>query len=263
MELLEVGERFAEERERLGYNVSAFARLLDMSRVGLANIESGKSDFKVTQLVAAAAAGADIQYIVTGVRSKNTDKVTDEIGFDRQVIHGNFSGVGYAGPGAQIHIVNTKSHRTTVRPVTNPGAEHIDERQKAILLELVNTVVEKENLLKKTPKSHRAVWAALNKHCKVTSYSLIAAADFEKARSYLNQWLGGLHSMRSAPVKDGDDYRRRRITFIKVNTKNPDDDAAMRAYIQRKFKAESLTELANDELEQTYRYVAWRRSKRR
>lgn len=263
MELIDVGERFAEERQRLGYTQASFARLLDVTRMTLINIEAGKSDFKITQLIAAASAGVDIQYVITGVRSPNTKKVTDEIGFEKQAIHGAVSGVGFAGPGANVQIIHTQNHRTTVKAETRPGVDHIDEGQCAILKDLVDTVVEKEMALKKSPKSHRAVWSALNKHCGVATYRLIARADFEKARSYLNQWIGGLHGMRSAPVKDGDDWRKRKIQYIKVNTKAPEDEAAMRAYISSKFGATSLTELANDDLEKTYRYVAGRRNKRK
>lgn len=262
MEMIEIAGRFIEERERLGYNRAAFARLAGLTAEGLRVIESGKTVFKVDLLVAAASAGVDVQYVVTGVRSKNTEKVADEVGFEKQVIRGDVSGVGFAGPGAQIHIVNTQNHRTTVRPETKPGVDHIDEWQCATLTELVNKVVEKEATLKKAPKSHRAVWAALNKHCKVSSYRLIARADFEKARSYLNQWIGSLHSMKSAPVKDGDDWRKRKIAYIKLNTKGAEDEAAMRTYIKTKFKATSLTELANDELKQTYEYVARRRNRK-
>lgn len=258
-----IGARFAQERERLGYTASSFARLLNVTRVTLANVESGKNEFKSGVLVAAAAAGMDVQYVLTGVRSTNLEKVTQEVGFEKQVIQGNVSGVGFAGAGSNISIIHTQNHRTTVRPVTNPGVDHIDEKQRAILTDLVNKVVEKEELLKKAPKSYRAVWAALNKHCKVNSYQLIAAADFEKARSYLNQWIGSLHGMRSAPLKDGEDWRKRKIQNIKINTKAPDDEAAMRAYILKNFGATSVKELANDELEKTYKYVAARRSRKR
>ncbi|WP_193603429.1 helix-turn-helix domain-containing protein [Agrobacterium sp. MS2] len=258
-----IGARFAQERERLGYTASSFARLLNVTRVTLANVESGKNEFKSGVLVAAAAAGMDVQYVLTGVRSTNVEKVADEVGFEKQVIQGNVSGVGFAGAGANISIVNTQTHRTTVRPETKPGEEHISIEQRAVLTELVNKVVEKEELLKKAPKSYRAVWAALNKHCKVNSYQLIAAADFEKARSYLNQWIGSLHGMRSAPLKDGEDWRKRKIQAIWANTKTPDDEAALRAYALKNFGSESIKELANDELERTYKYVASRRSRKR
>ncbi|MGC4407565.1 MULTISPECIES: transcriptional regulator [Rhizobium] len=263
VEMSDVAARLAEEREALGYSRAAFARLLGLSTEGLRVIEAGKTAFRSDVLVAAAGAGADVQYIITGVRSKNVEKVADEVGFEKQVIQGNVSGVGFAGAGANISIVNTQTHRTTVRPETRPGDEHISIEQRAILTELVNKVVEKEELLKKAPKSYRAVWAALNKHCKVNSYQLIAAADFEKARSYLNQWIGSLHGMRSAPLKDGEDWRKRKIQAIWANTKTPDDEAALRAYALKNFGSESIKELANDELEKTYKYVASRRSRKR
>jgi transcriptional regulator with XRE-family HTH domain len=263
MNLFDVAARFTDERKRIGYNQSAFARLLGLSVPGLRNIEAGESEFKVNVLMAAAAAGVDVQYVLTGVRSSNVKAVADEIGFEKQAIHGAVSGVGFAQTGANIQIIHTNNHRTTVKAETTPGEKHITVPQRAKLKELVDEVAEKEALLKKKPKAHRAIWAALNKHCQVNTYTLIALDDFEKARKYLHMWLGRLNSSASAPVKDGDAWRKSRYSYIKVNSKTPDDAEALKAYMARKYKAESLTELSNDELEEVYRYVAGRRNKKR
>jgi len=263
MGLADFGERLTEERVRLGYTQAAFARLLGISRVGLRNIEAGQSDFKVQFLATAVASGVDAQYVLTGIRSKNLDTVEKEVGFERQAIQGSVSGVGFAQNISNLQIIHTNSHRNITKAETKPGTEHIDEKQKATLKDLVTQIAEKEATLKKNPKSFQAIWAGLNKHCGVTTYSLIAKDNFDKARKYLNVWLGRLNSAKSAPVKDGDAWRRKRISYIKVNTKDPDDEAAMRAYITRNFKAESLRELSNDEIEKTYRYVAGRNNRKR
>lgn len=261
MDLVEVGARFTEERERLGYSQVSFARLLGVTRVTLANAEAGKNEFKIGMLIAGASAGMDVQYVVTGVRSKNTEKVVDEIGFEKQVIKGDVLGIGFVGDGANVTI--NHNPRTTIKAETKPGEEHISLQQRAILQKLVDDVVEKEAVLKKEPKTHRSVWAALNRHCGVNTYTLIAQMDFEKARKYLHMWLGRLNSAPSAAVKDGEAWRKSRYQYIKINTKDPEDAEALNAYIARKYKATSIKDLSNDELDETYSYVASRRNRKR
>lgn len=256
MEMSEIAARLIEERERLDYNKAAFARLLGINSETLRLIEAGKSAFRVDVLARGASAGIDVQYVLTGVRSQNTETVAQEIGFEKQVIKGEVSGIGFVGPGSHVQIVNTQQHITRTKVEAKPGVDHIRDEQKRILTDLVDQVVETEAVLKKAPKTHRAVWSSLNKHCGVTSYHLIRLEDFDKARKFLNMWLGRLNSSASAPVKNGDAWRNKKIRYIKTNTKSPEDEAAMRAYIKREFKATSLTELANDELERTYGYVA-------
>ncbi len=247
----------------MGYTQVSFSRLLGLSRVGLRNIEAGSSEFKVNVLASAASAGVDVQYVLTGVRSQNVEAVANHVGFEKQAIHGPVSGIGFVGPGANVHLIQTTNHRTITKAETKPGVEHIDEAQKSALKALVDDVVDKERVLKKSPKTHAAVWAALNRHCGVTTYALIKKDDFEKARKYLHMWLGRLNSSPSASVKDGEAWRKSRYSFIKVNSKSEEDAAALKAYMARKYKAESLTELSNDELEEVYRYVAGRRNKKR
>jgi len=264
MELFDVGERFSEERQRLGYNQASFSRLLQINRMTLINIESGKSEFKVGLLIAAAAAGMDVQYVLTGIRSPNTSKVSETIGFDRQVIQGDINGgIGNVASGANVHYINTTKHITRTKAEVKPGVEHITEHQKVVLKELVEQVVQTEANLKRNPKTYQSVWASLNKHCGVTTYKLIRCEDFEKARKFLNMWLGRLNSSKSAPLQNSDEWRKKKISYIKLNTQSPEDEAAMRAYIKRNFSVTSITELANDELERTYRYVAGRKNRSR
>lgn len=63
------GERLKEERERLGYNQADFAALAGATRKSQFNYESDERSPDVRYLAAIATAGADVQYIVTGVRS--------------------------------------------------------------------------------------------------------------------------------------------------------------------------------------------------
>lgn len=170
---------------------------------------------------------------------------------------GNVVAMGdvYLLPGA------LKSPRLLVS--ATPGPEHISTSQRRVLMHLVANILETEARLKKNPRSPAAIWSALNRHCGVPSYSLIARADYDRACSYLNKSLGMLNNMRSAPVKNGDAWRSRKIAYIQVNSKSPEDDAARRTYIMREFGQTSLSELSNDELEKTYRYVAGRRNKHR
>jgi len=262
MDAVDIGVRLVEERERVGYNQTSFARVIGISRVALRSIEEGKSDFKMSVLIAAAAAGVDVQYVLTGVRSNNTDFVAEKIGLDRTVINGNISGVGIAQSGSNVQVNFTSKITHKTKAVTNPGVEHITIEQRAILKELVDQVVEHEKTLKESPKSHRAVWSSLNKHCNSPTYHLIRSADFEKARKFLRMWIGRLNSSASAPVKVGDAWRKRYYAYIKANTKDPADTAALKTYMQKNYKADSLTQLANDELEAVYRYVAGRISRK-
>lgn len=263
MKEVDIAQRFVEERERLGFSQSAFARMMDVARETLRKAEAGLSEFRSDLLSAAAKLGVDIQYVMTGIRSKNLDAVAREVGYEHQTIHGDVSGVGFAGPGANVQIIHTQNHVTRTKAETKPGVEHITVGQRAELKQLVDGIVETEAKLRKDPKSHRAVWAALNAHCGVPTYSLIAAGDFEKARKYLHQWQGRLGSLATAPVKDGDNWRKRHYAYIKINTREPEDAAALDAYMARTFKAASLTDLSNEQLERVYRYVAGRRNRRK
>lgn len=264
MDIVGIAERFRDERESVGYNQAAAARALGVTRETLRNIENGQSDFKISLLLAASQLGMDAQFILSGVRSTNVAAVEKAVVQPPSLtVNGTVAGVGMAGAGAVVNITNTNKHTTKVVAQTTPGDEHISIEERAALKRLVDEVAETEARLRKMPKSHRAIWSALNAHCRVSSYHLIAKEDFEKARRYLHQWMGRLNAGKSAAVVNGEAWRKKRYAYIKINTKDPEDDAALMAYIKRNFHTDSLTELANDELEQTYRYVAGRRNRRR
>lgn len=66
-----LGERLAEERTRLGFNQPDFAALGGVKRTSQVNYEANARRPDADYLRGIAAAGADIQYVVTGVRSLN------------------------------------------------------------------------------------------------------------------------------------------------------------------------------------------------
>lgn len=165
--------------------------------------------------------------------------------------------------GGDLNVSQLPLKEAVTKVTPEPGEKHITEEQKVVLRKLVDEVVETEARLKKRPKKHGSVWKSVNGHCGVTSYSLIEIDKFESARTYLNKWMGRLNSAKSAPVKNGDQWRKRKYAYIKINAKDPKDAEALAVYIKRNFGASSITELANDELEKAYRYVAGRRNRRR
>jgi transcriptional regulator with XRE-family HTH domain len=286
MDRADIAIRLVEERARLGYSQNDFAHKLDVSRETVRRYEVGQSDLSAEFLAKSARLGADVQYILCGVRSANLQSVVSNIGAEHQaaplVGTAKFQQINHGGTNNQIEqqtinhgtqqhfngnvknaiagnlVVEKVVNRTVVK--TDPTDEHIDESQKAILRGLVEDVVTTEGKLKAKPRTYQGVFRAMNAHCGVTQYSLIKKEDFEKARTYLHQWLGRLNSMATAPVKDGDEWRKRRYAYIKVNSKTPETDAQVKAYMKRNFNADSLTELSNDELERVYRYVTGKRS---
>ena len=263
MDIEDIGERLLEERVRIGYNQSAFARLLGVSRETLRLIEMGNSVFKVDILAAAAMAGIDIQYVVTGIRSTNIKRIEDKIGFDKaQITSSNVSGIGNVS-GVNVSIVNTSHHKTITKAETHPGVEHISVEQRASLKKLVDEIVTLEQTLKKQPKSYKSVWASLNRHCKVNTYTLIPLAEYPRAEKFLRMWIGRLNSSKNAPVKDGDHWRRRYYSYIKVNTKEPEETETLEKYMQRNFGVSSVKDLDNEQLKRVYSYVAGRKKRRK
>ena len=64
-----IGERLLEERERLGLNQPVLAEMCGVTMRSQRNYEKGERQPDAAYLAAIAAAGADIQYIVTGKRA--------------------------------------------------------------------------------------------------------------------------------------------------------------------------------------------------
>ncbi len=64
-----LGERLREERVRLGHNQTDFGELAGVQKLAQLNYEKGIRNPDTGYLAAIAKAGADILYIVTGVRA--------------------------------------------------------------------------------------------------------------------------------------------------------------------------------------------------
>ena len=269
---IDLAIRLVEERARLRYSQADFASKTGLSREGLRLYEAGQRGMSAEFLAQAALLGLDVQYVLIGVRSKNLDEVEEAASspsspsapqspaatLNQTINGGNTIGLVQGGT---INQVTTQNHVTKTIADVQPGETHITDEQAATLMVLVSEIAALEEKLKAKPKGHRAVWGALNAHCGVPKYRLIKREDFPHARKYLDQWMGRLNSMATAPVKDGDAWRKRKYAYIKINSNDEVSAAAVKAYIQRNFGAVSLTELSNDDLEKTYRYIASRKNK--
>lgn len=66
---MSIGERLREERERLAFTQPAFAGLAETTKKSQIDYEKDLTQPKAGYLAAIAKVGADVQYIVTGVRS--------------------------------------------------------------------------------------------------------------------------------------------------------------------------------------------------
>ena len=64
-----IGDRLKEERERLGFTQPAFAGLAETTKKSQIDYEKNLTQPKAGYFAAISKVGADIQYIVTGVRS--------------------------------------------------------------------------------------------------------------------------------------------------------------------------------------------------
>lgn len=140
------------------------------------------------------------------------------------------------------------------KPDVKPGVEHITDEQASIIQGLVKEIAEIEASVKNKPNSFVAIWSGLNSHMKVPQYRLILLGDFDKAIKYLRMWKGRLNAAPSAKKKNKN-WRNTRLSAIHATAKNFGLEPQMRAYIMKKYNASSLTELTDDELDATYRYM--------
>jgi len=254
--------RLIEERTKAGFSQASFARELDISREGLRKYEMGLTGLSAEVLAKAAGLGVDVQYVLTGVESKNTEQVVKKTSPILNLSDNSSANVvQFAQAGSNISLVNTTKHVTHVTADVKPGEEHINEEQAVKLQKLVKEVVELEKTSgRKKPRTHQAVWSALNSHCGVTRYRLIPYNYFIKAETYLRQWLGRLSSLKSAPKNNNTEWRKRKYAYIKINTSK--NQAWLTNYLADRFDATSLTELDDAELQKVYSAVSAKKQRK-
>jgi transcriptional regulator with XRE-family HTH domain len=78
-----IGERLKEERERLNLSQTQFADLAGVGRKSQYNYEEEERYPDAPYLAAIAAAGADVLYIITGMRGENTATTPTELAYLR------------------------------------------------------------------------------------------------------------------------------------------------------------------------------------
>lgn len=180
-----------------------------------------------------------------------------DISNSSQQINGD---VGIIGDGAtgnviiqNLHINSGQRTRQTIPPVIPEGS--ISEAQAARLKELIGEWVTTHNQIKKRELTHQSAWLKLNGRIRVATYRATPASKFAEQETWLLQQAAILRSMASAPAKD-DSWRADKIKAIKTRaTRTLGDGDIYKPYIKKNFGVNSLTELANDQLQRTYTYV--------
>lgn len=255
----DVAIRMIEERARLGYSQSDFARQLEVSTETIRRYENGQREAGVEFLAKAAGLGTDVQYVLTGVKSDNlkqAEKATQPL------VHIESGGKANVIQGVSGGVINFAERNVTqVKAEVKPNDEHISDEQAFKLKRLVNDIVEMEQSVRQKSKSHVAVWSALNAHMRVTRYRLIPFEKYEKAEKYLRMWIGRLNSAKSAPKKNNNEWRNRKYAYIKINTRETPE--WLNNYLAKSFDTDSLTELSDKELDKVYRAVSSKKSRER
>ena len=83
---MSVGRRLVEERERLGMSQAAFFAACGVSKKAQFNFENDRNIPGGAYLIAAAALGADVLYILTGQRASGTSSATVVSAGDRMLL---------------------------------------------------------------------------------------------------------------------------------------------------------------------------------
>jgi transcriptional regulator with XRE-family HTH domain len=175
-------------------------------------------------------------------------------------------------PKINIEIKNSKNvimagrdvyQNTTIRRKTEyrPGPDDITGEQANTLKNLVNDIVVIEQKVKKKPKTHGAIWNALNRKMGVTYYREIKQDRFEEARSYLRIWIGRI--TRGLERSDNEQWRDRKYKSIyamatkELGWKKED----VHNYTYGKYQKEGLSNLTDKELNALYNVIRYMKKK--
>lgn len=147
-----------------------------------------------------------------------------------------------------------------LKVIIQPGPEHIGDEQRARLKAIVDDIVKLESIARRAPKPHAAVWSAINKRLKTTSYHLIKAADYDKAEKFLREWIGRLSSTKTAVKKDPN-WRKRKYSFIFTNVKQLAAAERLTTHLRERYSVESVKDLDDTQLAALYHAVSdWKRA---
>ncbi|MDF1622506.1 MAG: helix-turn-helix domain-containing protein [Pseudohongiella nitratireducens] len=137
----DIGQRIRSERERLGYRQAEFSAQGAVGRNSQSGYESGDRAPTAEYLARVARLGADIQFIVTGVRSKNLHELE------------------YADPDLIIHVID-EYHQVESRD--------IDQKLLSRILERINSAKGLAGITA-TPSAHIAKVASIIYENKIHS----------------------------------------------------------------------------------------------
>jgi transcriptional regulator with XRE-family HTH domain len=126
-----ISERLLEERKRLGLNQDQMAVLGSVAKRTYCNYEAGEREPMSSFFTAIALAGADVQYILTGVRSGNS--LTDNelallAGFRALDARGKAAMFGVIGgliqpPGSVSQVFNAPVHQAAGNDINNEAKD--------------------------------------------------------------------------------------------------------------------------------------------
>lgn len=122
-----------EERERLGFSLSAFAKKIGVHRNTQTNYELGKRKFDQAYVMAAKALGIDIPYLLDAVRSEFLIRSETESDLAMAVLEA----LGYTG-GARESLDRVVSELVHLHELAFGGAVHVSEKIRVAAETLVH-----------------------------------------------------------------------------------------------------------------------------
>lgn len=186
---------------------------------------------------------------------ENTDKNQNKSTNQNVIGNGNV-----VGNNNVINFRQPEQKKPVIKVVTNPGEEHINESQIVVLKQLVNDIVGLEKITRNEPLGYQSVWSSVNAAGGASKVRLIKVENYEKALNYARKWIGRLSSTKTAKKKDPN-WRRRKYAFIKTNMKKYNLEEKLYDLLESKYMVNSLTKLADSELERVYHTVSyWKKS---
>lgn len=198
-EIIEIGVRIKQERERLGLLQETFGSIARVTKKSQINYEKGIRKPDSEYLFNLHQFGVDVFYILTGNKNAQTlgieedDLITQWRKASIPVKAAALAVLNsYSNPASGNTIGNNSSGNAQINNSPNttvihkPNRVHITAEQKQHLTKQVKKIVKKSKTTS-SPLNYHTIWIGLNKHCGVSSYGLIEFDDYKKAEAYLEQ----------------------------------------------------------------------------